>query len=85
MFLCTVAAVLKTVAFLPQALKVLKTKDASSISLNMYLLMSTGVGLWVIYGFHYKNLPVLISNAVILVLCLVILGIKLRFKESASV
>jgi MtN3 and saliva related transmembrane protein len=71
------AASLTTLSFLPQAIKVIKTRDTKSISLIMYILFSIGVALWLLYGILLHNLPILIANAVTLALALVILYFKL--------
>jgi MtN3 and saliva related transmembrane protein len=41
-----VAAVLTTSSFFPQALKTLRTRDTSGISLGMYLMFTSGVVVW---------------------------------------
>lgn len=75
------AASLTTLSFLPQAIKVIKTRDTKSISLIMYILFSIGVALWLIYGILLINLPILIANAVTLALALVILYFKLSERK----
>ncbi|MGL5645777.1 PQ-loop domain-containing transporter, partial [Cetobacterium sp.] len=42
-----IAATLTTIAFFPQVIQVIKSKDTKSISLTMYILFVTGVLLWV--------------------------------------
>ena len=44
------AGALATVAFLPQVLRILKQRSAKDISLSMYILFCSGVGLWLVYG-----------------------------------
>lgn len=39
----TIAAILTTLSFLPQAYQVIKTKDTSGISLGMYTMFVLGV------------------------------------------
>jgi len=75
------AASLTTLSFLPQAAKVIKTRDTKSISLIMYILFSAGVALWLVYGILLGNLPIIIANAVTLALALVILYFKLTERK----
>lgn len=82
--LCSLAAFLKTVAFVPQALKVLKSGDTAGISLSMYILTSVGVTSWIIYGVHHKNAAIVVSNVITLCLCLSILALKLRVEYLQS-
>lgn len=76
----TLAACLTTTAFLPQVIKVMKTKDTSGISLLMYIMQTVGIGLWAIHGFMIKDSALLIANIVTLLLALIILVYKIRYK-----
>ncbi|PQB04411.1 SemiSWEET transporter [Aureitalea marina] len=72
------AAFLTTISFLPQALKIIRSGQTRQLSLPMYLLFVSGVTLWVIYGIQEKQLPIILGNAVTLVLSGTILIYKLR-------
>ena len=72
------AAILTTISFLPQAIKVWKTKSAKDLSLTMFFLFTTGVLLWMVYGCLIKNYPVIIGNAFTLAFALPILVFKLK-------
>ncbi len=74
------AAFLTTFSFVPQAIKVYKSKSTKDISLYMFLIFTIGVLSWLIYGIIISNLPVILANAVTLVLSLFILIYKLRYK-----
>jgi len=74
------AAFCTTFSFLPQAIKTIRTKDTSSISLSMYALFTFGTLLWFLYGIGSHNLPVYLANGVTLVFALIILGYKLKYK-----
>tara|TARA_R110002072_G_scaffold217968_1_gene375675 strand:- start:1090 stop:1359 length:270 start_codon:yes stop_codon:yes gene_type:complete len=75
-----IAAILTTSAFVPQVYKTWKTKDVKGISLTMYLVMFTGVLLWLVYGIYINSLSMLIANSMtsILILSIIILKIKHR-------
>jgi MtN3 and saliva related transmembrane protein len=72
------AATLTTIAFIPQAHKVLVYKDTHSLSLGMYLIFTTGVVLWGVYGWLRDDWVIIAANAITAVLCLAILVMKLR-------
>lgn len=72
-----IAAFLTTLSFFPQALKTLRSRDTHSISLRMYLLFTTGVMLWSIYGWMVGDGPVLIANLITLVPAVILLVLKL--------
>ena len=76
------AAVCTTVSFVPQLIRVWRRKSADDISLIMFLLFSTGVALWLIYGVRIASFPVIAANTVTLVLALAILVLKLRYDRS---
>jgi MtN3 and saliva related transmembrane protein len=71
------AAAATTISLVPQALKVIKTRDTHSISLGMYVLFSTGVILWLVYGILMKASPIILANAVTLFFTAIILFYKL--------
>ena len=73
-----VAAMLTTISFLPQTLMVLRTGRTDGISLCMYALFTTGVAGWLVYGLMVGSLPVIVANAITLVLATTILGLKVR-------
>ena len=75
----SVAAVLTTVSFVPQAWHSFKTRDVSGISLVMYSVFTLGVALWLLYGVLLQSWPLMIANSITLVLAAAILGMKLRF------
>jgi len=74
------AAFCTTIAFLPQAIKVYKSRSTKDISLYMFLIFTLGVLSWLIYGIIINDLPIILANAVTLVLSFFILLYKLRFK-----
>ncbi len=78
-FIGYLAACLTTLSFLPQALHTFRTRDVSGISLGMYATFTTGVALWLVYGLLVSAWPVVVANAVTLLLALAILVMKLRY------
>lgn len=78
MLIGLVAAFCTTFAYAPQAIKTWRTRSTKDISLGMFLLMVTGVALWLIYGLMIGDLPLVLANAITLSLAGTILGLKLR-------
>ncbi len=74
------AGTLTTLAFVPQVVKTWRTRSTHDISLGMFLLFSTGLVLWLIYGVWIGSWPIIIANTVTLALALTILYFKLRYK-----
>jgi MtN3 and saliva related transmembrane protein len=72
------AAGCTTVAYVPQVVKAWRTRSTADISLFMFLLMVTGIALWLIYGIVIRDLPLIVSNIVTLCLTGMVLGLKLR-------
>jgi MtN3 and saliva related transmembrane protein len=66
-------------SFGPQILKIWRERDASSVSLRMYIVTVTGFSLWVAYGVLIGSWPVAGSNIVCLMLSATILVLKWRF------
>jgi len=72
------AAFCTTASFLPQVIKVFKTKHTKDISLGMFLLMTAGVSFWLIYGLLISSPPIIMANSVTVVLSFYILFMKLK-------
>ena len=75
------AAILTTLAFLPQLIKTLKTKKAEDVSLITLIMFLTGVLSWIIYGYKISSNPILIANIITFVLNLLILIFKITFSR----
>lgn len=76
----TIAAILTTGGFVPQVLKVIKTKDTSGLSLLMYIIQATGIALWAIYGVIINDAALYIANGITFVLAFIILTYKIKYK-----
>jgi MtN3 and saliva related transmembrane protein len=74
-----VAAVLTTGSALPQVIKALKTKKTRDISLVTYLMMTTGILIWLTYGILIRDIPLMFANGTGLVLNAIMLFCKLRY------
>jgi MtN3 and saliva related transmembrane protein len=74
-----VAGVLTTLAFVPQVIRVWRTRSARDLSLASFAIFTAGVALWLLYGVAIDALPVIVANAVTLVLAAAILVMKLAF------
>ena len=72
------AAISTTIAFIPQAVKVYKTKHTKDISLGMFSLLNVGIILWLTYGFMIKSYPIIIANSVTMIFAIYILIIKIK-------
>jgi len=75
----TIAAILTTFSFLPQAIQVIKTKNTEGISLGMYTMFVLGVFLWAIYGYTNNDMPVLLANLVTFIFASIILYYKIKY------
>jgi MtN3 and saliva related transmembrane protein len=80
----SIAGVCTTIAFLPQVLRVWRMKRADEISLTTFLVFSMGTLIWLIYGLLVVSWPIIIANAVTLVLSLTILFLKLKWDNAAA-
>ncbi len=75
------AAVLTTCAFIPQIVKIYRTKSANDVSVLTLLQLSAGVVLWIAYGAYLKNAIIVLANAVMLVSLCVTLALYFRYKR----
>lgn len=76
------AALCSMSSFWPQILKIWRERDASSVSLRMYVVTVAGFSLWIAYGVLIGSWPVIGSNAICLALSATVLGLKWRFDRA---
>ncbi len=76
-----IAAILTTSSFLPQVIKTWQSKSAKDLSIGMFLTMTTGIILWLIYGIIKNDLPIILANAVTFIFCSLLLYFKMVFKD----
>jgi MtN3 and saliva related transmembrane protein len=71
-------AVLTTVRWLPQAMRIIRSRETRAISLAGTLTFTIGIAFWLIYGLALMDWPLIMSNVVTLALMSVIVALKLR-------
>jgi MtN3 and saliva related transmembrane protein len=72
------AAFCTTVSYIPQIKKVWETGETEDISLKMFLILATGIALWIVYGLLQGDGVIIFANSVSLVFLCTILFFKLR-------
>ena len=78
-----IAALLTTIAFVPQVLRIYLTKSAEDVSFLMFSIFSTGVLLWLVYGLLIGSAALIAANVVTLALCLTVIVLKVRYQRRA--
>ena len=73
-----VAAILTTLSFLPQAMRIWRLGSADDVSLTMYVMMLTGQGLWLYYGIAIASPSMIGANVVSMSLVAWVLAMKVR-------
>ena len=77
------AAFLTMFGFLPQVIKVYRTKSVRDLSLLAILQFTVGVFLWLVYGIHLKNFVIILANSVTFLILIV--ALVLFFKYNSKV
>jgi MtN3 and saliva related transmembrane protein len=74
------AAALSTISLLPQLLKTVMTRSAGDLSMSMLLAFAAGVALWLVYGVALQERPLIVANAISLLLTLGQVALTLRYR-----
>jgi MtN3 and saliva related transmembrane protein len=72
------AAILTTLAFVPQVVKTWRSHSTHDISLGTFTLLVVGVATWLVYGALIGDVPLILANGVTLLLAGTILVLKIR-------
>ena len=75
------AALLTTIAFLPQVYKTWETKSADDVSLTMLILFITGLICWIIYGLKIDSIPIVLANIITFIFNFSILILKITYSN----
>ncbi|MFQ5681164.1 MAG: SemiSWEET family sugar transporter [Candidatus Omnitrophota bacterium] len=74
-----VAGALTTGSFLPQIIKIYRTKKTEDLSLGMYAILTLGIFLWAVYGVASHTMPIVAANSLATAFCVYILAMKIRY------
>lgn len=74
-----IATCFSTSSFIPQIWRTWKTHDVSGISLPTYLILTTALALWMLYGILKGDVPLIVANAIMIVLSSIIAAMKIVF------
>lgn len=75
------AGALTTIAYVPQLVKTWRSKSAQDLSWSMLITLWVGIILWLLYGAYNRDIPVVFTNGLTLILSSTILGLKLKYEQ----
>jgi MtN3 and saliva related transmembrane protein len=78
------AGVFTTAAVTPQIWKAWKTKEVDDVSPGMFFVLITGLALWVTYGVITKDIPIIATNGVAILLNSFMLFLIYRYREKSK-
>ena len=73
------AGALTTFSLVPQVMQIYKSRHTKDLSLNTYVILSTGVFLWIVYGIFIKDNVVIIANVLTFLLAISIVWFKMKY------
>ena len=76
-----VSGICTTLAFLPQAIKSIVTKNVSGLSLSMYVIFCIGLISWILYGVYLNSFQIILFNSITLVFNSIILDMIITTKK----
>jgi len=76
-----VAGILTGVSLLPQLIKIIKEKKASSISFGMLAVLLAGLCGWIVYGVLKKDYPIIVTNSFSLLTNIIIVVFTAKYKD----
>ena len=76
----SIAAICTTVSFLPQVVRIYRTKRTHDLSLPTYIIFALGVFAWFCYGIMINSFPVIVANAIIALFVIYIVVMKIKYR-----
>ena len=78
------AGICTSISLLPQLIKLVKHKKAEDISLFYLIILFVGLALWIWYGFHRDDIPIIVTNGFSLVLNGIVIVLGIRYKRAST-
>jgi len=75
-----VGGIMSSISFLPQVIKIWKTKSAEDLSMLTLIFLTSNITLWLTYGILIGSRPLWITNAIVLAMVLCLIYFKIKFK-----
>jgi MtN3 and saliva related transmembrane protein len=75
------AGVCTASSMLPQLIKTVKEKKAEEISVLMLAVLILGVSTWIVYGFMRQDFPIIVTNSFSLLLNIVMMYLRIKYKR----
>jgi MtN3 and saliva related transmembrane protein len=77
----TIAGFVSAITFLPQVIKIWKTKSAKDLSSFTLLLLFLNVSLWLVYGILVHDYPIMGTNGIVLSMIIAMIYFKYRYDK----
>ena len=80
-FLATIFGTVMALGYIPQIIKMIKRKSSADVSVMTYLILGTGVFVWLLYGVSLNNTALIISNFTGFVIVVILIITYFNYKK----
>lgn len=70
-----------TLSFVPQVIRVWRTRHTDDIAWGWLIIFQVGLALWLAYGVILRNWPMILANSVTMTLCSILMVMKNRYAK----
>lgn len=77
------AAIITGLSMLPQLVKIIREKKAANVSIGMSVLLIAGLILWIWYGIHKKDIPIIATNSFSILTNLLLIYFARKYRNKA--
>lgn len=71
-------------SLLPQLIKIIRTKKSDDLSLFYLAILLAGLSLWIWYGVLRSDIPIVVTNAIALIMNIIIIILGIRYKQTGT-
>lgn len=79
-----IAGFLTTLAFVPQVVRAYRTRSVNDLSWIWLFIFISGLFMWLTYGLVLNDWPMILANSLTISLCLLLMLMKVRYKNVAD-
>jgi MtN3 and saliva related transmembrane protein len=75
------ASAASAITFLPQVIKIWRTKSTKDLSWMTLVFLFTNVSLWLFYGILILNMPIMVTNGIVLTMIIIMINFKRQYDK----
>lgn len=75
------AAIANAISLIPEIKKAVQTRHLRDVAWGMLFFLSCSSFMWLLYGIHLVDYPIIVSDGISLILAVFLMSLKIRYSK----